>query len=74
MAWYDDTRKKSQVREYASRGEFEKDAANAAEHGWTVASATEISQRGGCLRFLTLGLFMILFKPKPHILVTYAHP
>lgn len=72
MAWYDDTSKKAVVREYKSKRDMERDIQKAAEHGWAVASVADLSQRSGCLRFLTLGIFTLFFKPKSKILVTYS--
>jgi hypothetical protein len=72
MAWYDDTRKKTAVREYKSRGEMDRDVARAAERGWRVVSATEATQRSGCLRILTITFLALLWKPKPHFLVTFS--
>jgi hypothetical protein len=72
MAWYDDTSKKSAVREYKSRGEMDRDVARAAERGWRVVSATEMTQRSGCLRGCTLGLLALVWRPKAHFLVTFS--
>jgi hypothetical protein len=73
MAWYDSTTQRSAVREYKSRSEMDRDIAHAGEKGWRVVSVNEMSQRSGCLRFLTLGLLTLFFKPKSHYLVTYQH-
>ena len=73
MAWYDNVSQRTAVREYKSRGEMQRDANKAAERGWTVVSVTEASQRSGCLRMATVGIFALVWRPKPRIMVTYQH-
>lgn len=64
--------KSTMVREYRDRKEFERDANKLARDGWVVVSQSERTQRSGCGRILALGLFTLLFKPKPLIVVTYS--
>lgn len=59
------------VREYKSTKDFSKDAEKLARDGWYVSSQTERKPRAGCLRILTLGLFALIFHPKPILVVTY---
>lgn len=69
--WYDDKPKRSAVREYGSRRELQRDADRAAEFGWRVVSVSELTQRPGCLRGCTLGLFALVFRPRSHLIATY---
>jgi hypothetical protein len=73
MAWYENIAVKSAVREYKSRGDFDRDAINAAAHGWRVVSVTEREQRAGCIRIVLLWFLALLWRPKPRLLVAYAH-
>lgn len=59
------------VREYRSHADFERDAAKLAADGYSVLTVTESQPRSGCLRIVTLGLFALVWKPKPKLLVTY---
>lgn len=59
------------IKEYKDRGEYEKDAPRMAAEGWRVVTVTEQTQRTGCLRMVTLGFFSLIWKPKPHLVVTY---
>lgn len=63
--------KTTMVREYKDRKAFEKDANKLAKQGWAVVSQSEQTQRSGCGRLLMLGVFAAIWKPKPHIAVTY---
>lgn len=71
-AWFEDTRKKSAVREYRDRKAMDRDIEESAAHGWRVVTVTDLSQRSGCLRMVTLGFFALIWKPKSKLLVTYA--
>jgi len=70
--WYEDAGPRSAVREYSSLEAMRLDAERAAEHGWRIISTSELQQRAGCMRILTLGLFALLWKPKSHIMATYT--
>lgn len=70
--WYEDESKRTFVRTYRSQSDFQSDAEVAAQHGWSVVSVTELSQRAGCMRILALGLFTLIWRPKSKILVTYT--
>lgn len=61
------------VREYKSADAYANDAKKLARDGWTVQAQTEATQRSGCLRIIMLGgIGALVFKPKPHIVVTYS--
>ena len=72
-AWYQNTAVKSAVREYRSREAFDRDAINASANGWRVVSVTESQQRAGCIRIMLLWFIALLWRPKPRLIVTYAH-
>ncbi len=59
------------VREYASHTAFRTDAAKLAVTGFVVSNVSEMTQRSGCLRMLTLGIFALIWRPPSHIIVTY---
>lgn len=59
------------VKEYRSQEEYQTDAAKLSAEGWRVVSVTEATQRSGCLRMIFLGLFALIWKPKPRLIVTY---
>lgn len=71
MQWYEDPEPGPQIVEYESQDDFQREATDAAQHGWRIVSVTELSQRSGCMRILTLGFFALLWKPKAHVLATY---
>lgn len=60
------------VRTYRSHRDFERDANKMAQDGWRVASTMDQQQRSGCMRWMTLGLFSLIWKPKSKIVVTYS--
>ena len=64
----------TKVVEYTNSKAFQKGARKMSKDGWTVQSQTQVEQRRGCLRFLTIGLFAFFTKPKPRILVTWQRP
>lgn len=64
----------TRVKNYSSPGAFNRDAGKMARDGWSVVSTTERQPRAGCLRIVTLGLFTLIFPPKPEIVVTYSRP
>ena len=59
------------VREYDERWRFERDAVRLRGQGYVVISVIEQQQPAGCLRILTLGLYSLVVKPTPRLLVTY---
>jgi hypothetical protein len=71
--WYEVTGSRSVVREYASRGAMDREIQEASAFGWRVASVSELSQRPGCLRGCTLGLFALVWRPRSHVMVTFNH-
>lgn len=73
MAWYENTANKSAIREYKSRANMDADIAAAGALGWRAVGVSEMSQRSGCMRMLTLGLFALVWKPKAHFMVTFQH-
>jgi hypothetical protein len=69
--WYRRTRQLSAVREYASKRAMQRDIRRASKHGWRVVGVSELTQRPGCIRGCTLGLFALVFRPASHLLATY---
>lgn len=59
------------VKEYRDRGAYERGAQDMAARGYAVISVVEQSQNAGCLRIMTLGLFALVVRPRPHFVVTY---
>lgn len=59
------------IQIYIGSKTFQKDAKRLARDGWTVASTTINKRRSSCLRVILLGLFCLVFPPKPEIIVTY---
>ena len=59
------------VRRYKSDGEYQREAARLAASGWHVANVVQDQRRSGCMRWLTIGLFALIWKPKPVFVVTY---
>jgi len=59
------------VRRYKSEREYQKDAGRWAKRGYRVAHVVSETQRAGCMRLLTLGIFTLLFPPKAAFVVTY---
>jgi hypothetical protein len=60
------------IRQYQSQNAFEKDARRMAKAGYVVQSVTSEQPRAGCGRWLTLGIFALIFKPAPELVVTYV--
>lgn len=60
------------VRTYPNPDAYQRDARKLAGKGWSVSNTMERKPRAGCARILTLGLFTMLFPPKPEIVVTYV--
>lgn len=62
----------TRVRIYKSSGSFQREASKLAQQGWSVTATTSRQPRAGCLRILTLGIWTVVFPPKPEIVVTYS--
>lgn len=60
------------VRTYKTAQEFNMDSATLATQGWRIANVIEQQHSPGCARILFLGLWSLIFKPKPTLLVTYV--
>lgn len=66
-------RDETMVRTYTSAKAYQNDAKRLARDGWSAANVTEHRRRSGCIRvFLLLGIFALVFPPKPEIVVTYV--
>ena len=59
------------IKRYKNEKAFQKDARKLAKKGWAVQTVTSEQPRAGCARWLTIGLFAVIFKPKPELVVTY---
>ena len=59
------------IREYRSTHEYQLDSAQLAPWGYRVRTVTESTQRSGCLRIVLIGFLALLWRPAPHIVVTY---
>lgn len=59
------------VKRYKDERAYQKDAQRMVRRGYKVTSVTSEMQRAGCARILTLGIFTLLFPPKPQLVVTY---
>lgn len=64
-------RTETMVRTYKSPDAYRKDAEKLARQGWTVSNTMERRPQSGCGRILLLGVFTLLFRKKPEIVVTY---
>lgn len=61
------------VRVYRGTAAYRREAQRLAQEGWVVANTVEHRPRSGCLRvFLLLGIFALVFPPKPELTVTYV--
>lgn len=60
------------VRVYKSPDAYRREAEKLAKQGWVVSNTTERNPRAGCGRMIFLGLFALVFRPKPEIVVTYS--
>lgn len=56
---------------YTSPKQYAQDAQRQAASGWVPLTVTERSPRAGCFRIFTLGLWSLVFPPKPELVVTY---
>lgn len=58
-------------RTYQNQEAYSTDAARLAGQGWRVTNVTEHQPSTGCARGCLLGLFALVWKPKPELIVTY---
>lgn len=59
------------VRRYRTEREYQRDAARWTKRGYRVAHVVSETQRAGCMRIVTLGIFTLLFPPRAQFVVTY---
>lgn len=59
------------VRVYKGHAAYRKDAEKLARDGWQPVSVTERRPRSGCARILLLWFVVLIFPPKPALVVTY---
>lgn len=59
------------VRTYKSSRSYERDARRMAGRGYKIQSVTSQTRNPGFMRFITLGLFALVFKPRPILVATY---
>lgn len=59
------------VRRYRTDRQYQRDARKMARKGYRVATVTSERPNAGLLRWLTIGIFAMLFRPKPVLVVTY---
>ncbi len=59
------------VRIYRGQRALEAGIAAMARQGYSVATQTSYQPRVGLLRFLTLGFFSLIWRPKPKFVVTF---
>jgi hypothetical protein len=60
------------IKRYKYDKEYQRDAQRMAKAGYIVQSVTSEQPRAGCGRWLTLGIFALMFKPTPELVVTYV--
>lgn len=71
MPWYEDPEPGPQLVEYVDDDAFQDEATRAAGFGWRIVSVSDVPQRPGCWRFLLMGPFALIFRPRPHLRVVY---
>lgn len=59
------------VRRYKTEREYQRDAGRMVKRGYRVAHVVSEMRNAGCMRWLTIGLFALIFKPSPEFVVTY---
>jgi hypothetical protein len=59
------------VKRYKNEKLYQKDAAKMTKKGYEVQSVTSEQPRSGCARWMFIGIFAAIFKPKPELVVTY---
>jgi hypothetical protein len=65
-------RQHTMVRTYTSDSAYRKDAESLARKGWSVSNVTEQRPRTGCLRLILLWWLVLIWPPKPKLVVTYV--
>lgn len=60
------------VKRYKSEKQYQQDAQRMTAQGYKVVSVTSEQPRAGCLRIVTLGIFTLLWPPRPVLVVTYG--
>lgn len=61
------------VQEYAGADAMQRGIMEMTRQGWRVQSQSSFQPRAGCMRVLMLGgIGALVFKPKPHFLVTFT--
>lgn len=64
-------KKAIEVKRYKDEKEYQKDANKMLAKGYEVQSVISEQPRSGCARWMTIGIFAAIFKPKPVQVVTY---
>lgn len=60
------------VKRYKNERDYQRDAQRMSKRSYHVVSVTSEKPRAGCLRIVSLGLFTLIFPPKPELVVTYS--
>ncbi len=60
------------VKRYKDEREYERDAQKMARQKYKVINVISEKPRAGIMRFLTLGIFTLIFPPKSVFVVTYS--
>lgn len=60
------------VKRYKNDREYQRDAQRMTKRGYKVINVTSERPRAGCARLITLGIFTLIFPPKPEMVVTYS--
>jgi hypothetical protein len=61
------------VKSYPDQRAFQRHAAELATDHWVVSSVVERKPNAGCLRIALLWWFVLIFPPRPELLVTYRY-
>ena len=56
---------------YKGEAAYKHGVAHMQRQGWSVTNTAVSQPRVGCMRFLMLGFFSLIFKPKQHFIVNY---
>lgn len=65
-------KRETESKTYKSSKDYENDSKRRIQDGWEVAGVVNNQPRSGCGRILLLGLFTLIWKPKPEITATYV--
>lgn len=60
------------VKRYRDEREYQRDAQKMARKQYKIISVISEKPRAGIMRFLTLGIFTLIFPPKSVYIVTYS--